>query len=778
MSKKGDNPDRKKSPKKRYNLRKKKNKLRKKQYKLAEESDSDSDWLPEEAVAASLSEESGTEKSSSEESGTEEGGEEAFDAREFQRFVQKIFPSKSGQERLRQLDNIDKMMAKRSKSDPTLKKGKNLKLKTNNKKSQKKKRVRKQSKKKKKKNAPGKEPDEDYDSGELTNAEMDALAKEEASIFMEGEDEYDEEEMKAMMGENTKFNIIFTIGAPPGLGQEEEEDEEEEDSGSEEEDEPTTIDLGKRLVEGQRVEVEKKNWDGPYKGTVVNNSTILGSRIVYDIQLDDEEFEIIYGVRSKYIKVIDDEDEDVERTLKEMQQIATLRKKKGDKSAMALYDKYARAADKQKKKKNAEKEKKQRVKNCGKLRKALREKNVMNDFKYFRDMPIKNQQLILRELHSVNKYSQVEKPYRLALLESEIPVSFKAAALKKINTLDYMDPGSGEYYKIKQWVDTFMRIPFGKINKLPLKLEDGIDKSSEFMAWARKTLDEAVYGLDDAKLQILQFIGQLISNPDSVGSAIAIKGPPGTGKTSLIKEGISKILKRPFAFLALGGATDSSFLEGHSYTYEGSTWGKVVDILLTSKCMNPLIYFDELDKISDTPKGEEITGILTHLTDTTQNSEFHDKYFSNVAFDLSKALFIFSYNDEKKVNPVLKDRMYRIQTNGYTSKEKVVIARDYLIPKIRENIRFAEGDVIIPELTLTHLMENFTEGEKGVRNLKRCLEIIYTKLNLYRLTKPGMKMFEKKDTLKVSFPFTVTVEHVPKLIKKLDDNNIPFGMYA
>ena len=778
MSKKGDNPDRKKSPKKRYNLRKKKNKLRKKQYKLAEESDSDSDWLPEEAVAASLSEESGTEKSSSEESGTEEGGEEAFDAREFQRFVQKIFPSKSGQERLRQLDNIDKMMAKRSKSDPTLKKGKNLKLKTNNKKSQKKKRVRKQSKKKKKKNAPGKEPDEDYDSGELTNAEMDALAKEEASIFMEGEDEYDEEEMKAMMGENTKFNIIFTIGAPPGLGQEEEEDEEEEDSGSEEEDEPTTIDLGKRLVEGQRVEVEKKNWDGPYKGTVVNNSTILGSRIVYDIQLDDEEFEIIYGVRSKYIKVIDDEDEDVERTLKEMQQIATLRKKKGDKSAMALYDKYARAADKQKKKKNAAEEKKQRVKNCGKLRKALREKNVMNDFKYFRDMPIKNQQLILRELHSVNKYSQVEKPYRLALLESDIPVSFKAAALKKINTLDYMDPGSGEYYKIKQWVDTFMRIPFGKINKLPLKLEDGIDKSSEFMAWARKTLDEAVYGLDDAKLQILQFIGQLISNPDSVGSAIAIKGPPGTGKTSLIKEGISKILKRPFAFLALGGATDSSFLEGHSYTYEGSTWGKVVDILLTSKCMNPLIYFDELDKISDTPKGEEITGILTHLTDTTQNSEFHDKYFSNVAFDLSKALFIFSYNDEKKVNPVLKDRMYRIQTNGYTSKEKVVIARDYLIPKIRENIRFAEGDVIIPELTLTHLMENFTEGEKGVRNLKRCLEIIYTKLNLYRLTKPGMKMFEKKDTLKVSFPFTVTVEHVPKLIKKLDDNNIPFGMYV
>jgi len=773
---KTDNPERKKSPKKRYHLRNKKKKSVKKQYKLAEESDSDSDsdWLPEEATAVSVSEESGEDPSSGEEdSGAEV--DEPFDAREFQRFVQKIFPSKSGKERLRQLENIDKMLTKKTKPEEGRQKDKNVKLKS--KKKKKKKSQKKSRKKSKKKPAEESEENSDYDSGELTKAEMDALAKEEAGAFMEGEgeDEYDDAEMRAMMGENAKFNIIFTIGSPPGL---EEQEEEEAGTDGSDDDESATIDLAKRLVEGQRVEVEKKNWDGPYRGTIVSNSTISGSSIVYDVQLDDEEFETVYDVSSKYIKVLDDEDEDVDRTLKEMHRIARIRKKKGNKSAMALYDKYARAAEKQKQKEKDAKEKKQRAKNVGKLRKALREKNVMNDFKYFRTMPVASQQLVLRELHNVNKYAQVEKPYRLALLESGIPVTFKAAALKKINTLDYMDPGSGEYYKIKQWVDAFMRIPFGKINKLPLKLEDGVEKSSEFMAWARKTLDEAVYGLDDAKLQILQFIGQLISNPNSVGSAIAIKGPPGTGKTSLIREGISKILKRPFAFLALGGATDSSFLEGHSYTYEGSTWGKVVDILLTSKCMNPVIYFDELDKISDTPKGEEITGILTHLTDTTQNSEFHDKYFSNVAFDLSKVLFIFSYNDEKKVNPVLKDRMYRIQTNGYTSKEKVVIARDYLIPKIRENIRFAEGDIVIPEGTLTHLMEHFTEGEKGVRNLKRCLEIIYTKLNLYRLTKPGMKMFEKKDTLEVSFPFTVTVDHVPKLIKKLDDRNIPFGMYA
>ena len=112
------------------------------------------------------------------------------------------------------------------------------------------------------------------------------------------------------------------------------------------------------------------------------------------------------------------------------------------------------------------------------------------------------------------------------------------------------------------------------------------------------------------------------------------------------------------------------FLEGHSYTYEGSSWGKIVDILIQSKCMNPVIYFDELDKISDTPKGEEIIGILTHLTDTTQNPQYHDKYFSGIDFDLSKVLFIFSYNDDKKINPILKDRMYTIETKGYNTKEK------------------------------------------------------------------------------------------------------------
>lgn len=799
--------------------------------------------------------------------------------------------------------------------------------------------------------------------------------------------------------------------------------------------------------------------------------------------------------------------------------------------------------------------KKKHVKNFKKL---LRQKNSTNDLKYFKQhLSMDEQTAVLSELQCLNKLTITDKPYRLALLQSNIPQEFKAIALKKITNLRRMEPGAGEYYKIKNWVDTFMQIPFGRISNLPLTISDGIEKCHEFMEDAKSKLDGAVYGLNDAKMQIMQMLGQWISNPSAMGTAIAINGPMGTGKchtfdtpilmydgsikmvqdivmgdkvmgddskcrnvlslgrgeddlydivhsngekygvnsehimclkqsgmniiknvktksgetkykvcyfdkndykqhskrfsdqteaerylhdmklehdyveipvktllklpkyirvnlkgykrgvefssknvpfdpyiigawlgdgtsskseitnqdatilhylktelkkynlnlvhrdkytygisydmhehdtrnnknkflqvlkdfklinnkhipdvykindrqtrlellagiidtdgsyceeskgydiiqknkvladdilfvarslgfsanmsqcekscmykgekktgtyyrmhlsgdnlssipvkcprkivknervinkdsmvmgitieprgwgkyygfeldknhkyllgdftithnTSLVKEGISKILNREFAFIPLGGATDSSYLEGHSYTYEGSTWGKIVDILIRSKSMNPVIYFDELDKISETPKGEEIIGILTHLTDTSQNSQFHDKYFAEIDFDLSKCLFIFSYNDPLKVNPILMDRMYKIKTSSYLVKEKIVIANQYLIPKIRYEVNFKEGDIIIPDTTLNYIIENYTDKECGVRNLKRCIEIIYKKLNLYRLVKPGTTLFEKENTLVVEFPFHVTTDVVNNLIKK-DDNGM------
>jgi ATP-dependent Lon protease len=401
-------------------------------------------------------------------------------------------------------------------------------------------------------------------------------------------------------------------------------------------------------------------------------------------------------------------------------------------------------------------------------------KKPINEIDYFKKNLSNSEQLtVMNDLKSMNKLIHQEKPYRLMLLESNIPPKFKAIAFQKLNALKYMEPGDSEYFKIKFWIDNFMKIPFGIYNSLSVNIDDGVDVCHNFMEKSMATLDECVYGLKEAKIQIMQLVGQWISNPSSIGTAIAIHGPPGCGKTSLVKDGISKILGREFAFIALGGAGDSSFLEGHSYTYEGSTCGRIVQILQESKCMNPVIYFDELDKISETPRGEEIANVLTHLTDTTQNNEFHDKYFAEFDFDISKCLFIFSYNDESKVNPILKDRMYRIQTKGYEVKDKIIIARNYLLPKIREHVKFSEKDIVISDDIIQYLVSNrkFTKEEAGVRNLKRCLEIIFTKLNLFRLTKPDTNIFGKEIDLKVEFPFVVTRTSLDALIKGEENQN-------
>jgi ATP-dependent Lon protease len=791
-----------KSPKKKYKFRKstkeksKKTKASKKT--LQTDSDSDSDYDPDDEIELIIEDEenTGTSEDEAEEEvvtsdeendADEEPDADEFNAREFQKFVQKIFPSKSGKERLQQLDKIDQMLEKKKNKKGKTKAKSNKSSSKNKKVTKTKKKNVKKEKSKKKKHVLGDTSDEEYEK-----AFEEEMKKEEARLLrkdLEDEEEMDDDEIQDMLKQNMKFNIIFTVGQPGMDEEEEEETSDEDDADDDDEDENNEEKKNKnkkkytQFKKNQVVRVEHKEWDKAYNGTIKEVVEVRENPAYsrYNIELeeeDDEEWALQENIKGKYITAINKEEEaEEDEIMEELKQLIKTRKTKGKDAMSKKFDKMAKAYERKQSKDKKKKEQKQKTKNVSTLRKLLRTPNIMNDFKYFKDMDIDAQRKIINRLKEVNKLSSVEKPYRLQLLDSDIPACYQAAALKKINILNYMDPGSGEYYKIKQWVDAFMSIPFGKTKKLPLTMDDGIDKCQSFMEDAKKVLDECVYGLDDAKMQILQLVGNWISNPNSIGTAIAIKGPPGTGKTTLIKEGISKILQRPFAFLALGGATDSSFLEGHGYTYEGSTWGKIVNILIQSKCMNPVIYFDELDKISDTPKGEEITGILTHLTDTTQNSCFHDKYFANMDFDLSKSLFIFSYNDENKVNPILKDRMYVIKTDGYDAKEKIIIAKKYLIPKIEKNVNFKEGDVTITDSALNKIISNLTKKEKGVRNLKRCLEITYTKLNLYRLMKEDSTLFDKKDTIKVTFPFTVTPEIIDKLIKQNETSSIPYGLY-
>ena len=600
----------------------------------------------------------------------------------------------------------------------------------------------------------------------------------------EEEEDYDEEDEEEINDEQN-INIIFTLGQPTVHYGKYDDYEEEVDSEDYDEDEDDYENELEHL-EGDETESSSEEEEVKHKSRRKQKGKSTSKKeLPEELEGLNEELGELVSALEKEASSCKNEiiDESKPQTDKDIIKkfISMAKECKGvNKKSRVVKELIEIGEEKLKdiEKEETAKERKAKLKNLKRFRKGVTEKNVMNDYAFFTKMTLEKQSKLLDELDEINRTSRVDKPYRLKLLECDIPTKFKSVAIKKINSLRFMEPGAGEYYKFKLWVDTFMRIPFNTHTSLPVSRKGNtIEECHNFMEDAKKHLDQAVYGLNDAKLQIMQMVGQWISNPDAVGTAIAIKGPMGTGKTTLIKEGISKILKRDFAFIALGGATDSSFLEGHGYTYEGSTWGKIVDIIIQSGSMNPVIYFDELDKVSDTPKGEEIISILTHLTDTSQNDKFHDKYFAEIDFDLSKCLFIFSYNDESKVNPILRDRMYRIQTKGYDKKQKNIIAKDYLLPSIKKTVDFNDEDVIIPQETIDYINENFTMGEDGVRNLKRCLEIIYTKLNLYRLMKPGTNLFEEDMSLEVSFPFTVTTEIVNKLLKKDETGTSHMSMY-
>ena len=253
----------------------------------------------------------------------------------------------------------------------------------------------------------------------------------------------------------------------------------------------------------------------------------------------------------------------------------------------------------------------------------------------------------------------------------------------------------------------------------------------------RAALDDAAFGHTEAKLQLERLMAQWLNGEDR-GMVLGIQGPPGNGKTTLIKNGLSNCLTdvegnpRPCAFMPLGGSSDGATLVGHNYTYTGSCWGRVVDILMQTKCMNPIIIIDELDKVSKTENGREITGILTHLTDTTQNMEFNDKYFAGIPIDMSRAIFVFTFNDPSMIDPILLDRITVVNTKPLLLEEKVRVIQDYVFPDICKAVGFQQGELVMEDRCVEYLCESYTI-EAGVRKLKEMIVDVVREANLQQI---------------------------------------------
>ena len=312
--------------------------------------------------------------------------------------------------------------------------------------------------------------------------------------------------------------------------------------------------------------------------------------------------------------------------------------------------------------------------------------------------------------------------------------------------------------------------------------DDQKTKKKEYINQVEKTLDISVHGHKEAKLQLKRLVAQWMTGKME-GAVFGFQGPPGVGKTSLAKHGLSKCLvdddgtTRPFCFLPVGGATNGSMLEGHSYTYVGSTWGRIVDMLMDSKCMNPVIYIDELDKISSTESGREIISILTHMTDPTQNSEYFDRYFSGIALDLSKILFVFSYNDASEIDPVLKDRITEISVDPLTLHDKKIIVNNYLLPEIIKMVGL-NPKITMDDDVIEYIVESYTY-EAGVRKLKEILLAIVRHINLEHIMGHEEIEYPKKITKEE----VESVQDFKNKVRYKKISNVPLigvinGMYA
>jgi ATP-dependent Lon protease len=300
---------------------------------------------------------------------------------------------------------------------------------------------------------------------------------------------------------------------------------------------------------------------------------------------------------------------------------------------------------------------------------------------------------------------------KILLINNEYVQSILYSKYKK---LEHMSQTDNEYFKLKDLIETSISIPFEPTIHY-------INNISQHLLNIKIKLDKELYGMNKIKEELLMLINQRLINP-TLNTSIALVGPPGIGKTKIITV-LGEILGYPFEHISLGGLNDSSYLAGHSYTYEGAKPGKIVESLIKMKTNNGIIFFDEIDKITS----KEVSNQLLHITDFTQNNHFIDRYITDIPIDLSKIWFIFSLNSISNIDPILSNRLNYIHLDDYTIEEKINICKIHLIPeailKYKLNKKYIFSDKIINKIVSYN-------NTTGIREQKRTINKIFNKLAL------------------------------------------------
>ena len=334
----------------------------------------------------------------------------------------------------------------------------------------------------------------------------------------------------------------------------------------------------------------------------------------------------------------------------------------------------------------------------------------------------------------------------------------KAVIYRKFLELQNTNRDDSEYSKLTNWLNNVIEMPFDKV-----KIFSHSESITRFLQFAYQKMNQELYGMKKVKEQLLFFINAKLTNPNMKRTNLGLVSKPGMGKTSIARL-LSSILDIGFEQISCGGVDRSDFFKGHDYTYVGSRPGEIVNCLKRMGTKNGILFFDEYEKVLS---NKSISALMLHITDPAQNSEFRDNYFSELTIDLSAIWFIYSMNSLPK-DEALRDRIFYIEIEDYSLREKITIVRDFILPKTLFNSGLNKNDIVFDTETIKYLVNQFS-NEKGLRTLEKIILDIVNKLKFLELNQDDTGNlqfdFSFKINRKVSFPFEVNLQTLKCLVQ-------------
>ncbi len=351
----------------------------------------------------------------------------------------------------------------------------------------------------------------------------------------------------------------------------------------------------------------------------------------------------------------------------------------------------------------------------------------------------------------------------------------KNVILKHYYNMRRLESSSTEFYKNQIFVDLALNYPWSNTYNINDYLQKKYKTNKEFILDLKTSFDNKIYGLEHVKNEIINIICKFITNPDSNRNNILLCSPAGCGKTKFVQI-LSDVLNLPMKTISLGGIKDTSFFLGHGYVYVESGPGKIIHNVIDSKISNPILYFDELDKVSQSENGKDIYNFLCYLTDPTQNSKFSDHYFYGMEFDLSKVFYIFTCNDTSVIDRVLLDRLNVVNIEAPKQKDIIEILIRYCIPELVENIGIRKN-INIDKKIVEYVVNTYENNDKyitsGVREYYRIFEKVFLEINKDIL----IGKYEHKKNIKLNIELFIEYLHkIENTIQKT--NGLPLHMYS